>query len=151
LYYKPFEALYGTTITKKYRSSHQKQTPIVRSNQKKERKKREVKYSIPFCLSLIYARNIGVTVICNTILYTYRTIFNKTCKLSTTTLTRQCYEVSESFDEYSDSNDKKSSLASPSQFYQKHEGNKNNNNAQTDNFYSKEHKQNKEDEINNPI
>ncbi|CAG8698041.1 5117_t:CDS:2, partial [Gigaspora rosea] len=42
----------------------------------------------------------------------------------------QRYEVSESFDdEYSDS-DEESLLASPSQFYQEHESNKNNDNAQ---------------------
>ncbi|CAG8531431.1 5506_t:CDS:2 [Gigaspora rosea] len=53
--------------------------------------------------------------------------------------------LSESFGEECSDSDEESSLAGPSQSYQEHEGDENNDNTQTDDFYSKEHEQNKED------
>ncbi|CAG8851883.1 28190_t:CDS:2, partial [Gigaspora margarita] len=64
LYYKPFEELYSTITTEKYRPSHREQISITKPKQKRGRKKRKVNYSMPFCPSSIRAKNVGITVTC---------------------------------------------------------------------------------------
>ncbi|RIB24657.1 hypothetical protein C2G38_2167980 [Gigaspora rosea] len=151
---EPFEALYGTTTTEKYRPSCREQIPIVKSNQQKGRKKGEVKclfaphqYMRETAKKLNEKDHQMLVQFLDTILYTCGTTFNKTCKLSTTIPTRQRYESDENNDNAQSEQNKQNEQSKQSE--QSDQDNYKINEA--NDFYSKEHKQNKEDEINDPI
>jgi len=63
IHYKPFEELYSTIISEKYRPLHQ-ETPQTESGQRKRKEKGKTKYTMPFCPSAFHAKNIGVTITC---------------------------------------------------------------------------------------